>query len=151
MNVLEEIEEFFSVFHDASLEACENKGDDLILKIDCLYLAEKIQSEFRYFFVELIGWKKFELKPWWNDEVKARTSQIVTDLDEIFSYDLGIELAMIEKDVVNVYCNVDQNEALAGGDLRIIAESVLVRTQDGTIISQKELDRLAQDYWDSLV
>jgi len=148
MNALKIIKEVFTMFHDGAI--CGYTGDSakLTLKIECLYLAERINPEFDSFFVELLNVETLYFVTWHSEE---NPSEKITGVQKIFEPELEIISAEIVGNIVEVHCRQDNKQfAYSGGVLHLSCGVIKVLDQDGKEITMDSLISLCKQYWDNL-
>ncbi|MFZ1799042.1 MAG: hypothetical protein WAU24_04195 [Chitinophagaceae bacterium] len=115
-NTLDDIRDIFSILHDGTTSSWTGDKDLLMLKVNCDYLAERIDKSFKSFYVECRQIDKLELHPWMNPIDLPQT--LLTDFNDIFKAELEILSADIENDFVKITCNQhDTDFDYCGGTL----------------------------------
>jgi hypothetical protein len=128
----------FNIFHDGTITELCHINNDIELTIEIAYLAELINSSFRFFKVRLIKCEKCIFELW------AEESQIIDNLDKIKNLELEILEAKLEDYLLKVVC---AHEIEPGGILTISTEDILVYDESYQAISYEELDRICGLYW----
>ncbi|MFM2387548.1 MAG: hypothetical protein RL660_2305 [Bacteroidota bacterium] len=136
------------MLHDGVIESWTGSKEKLLLKISCLYLAELINKDFEYFYVEIAEVQKIELDTWINPIEDG--PQILTELSDIFKAELEILSAENKDSGVVITCNQPFREInYSGGHLTLNCTSVKVFKQDRNELTIKALKELCTQYWDS--
>jgi hypothetical protein len=147
MTATKDICDIFSILHDGTITGWIGDKDLLELKVDCEYLAERINKSFDKFYVELSDLEKLELEPWTNPV--GLPTFIKIDFADIFKADLEILSADIKGDVVVVTCNQhDTNFDYCGGNLTIGCKSIKLFDQNKNELSIDQIDKICNKYWD---
>jgi hypothetical protein len=144
---LADIDTIFSIFHDGTI--CEWTGDKnlLTLKVECLYLAERINKSFDSFYIDLISIDKLLLDLWMNPVELQK--QIKTELADIFKADLDIISTKTEDDHVAISCNqTDTSLDYCGGTLLLSCQSIQVFDQNKNPLKIDQLEGICKSYWD---
>ncbi len=66
MSATDNIRDIFSILHDGTISGWTGDRNLLTLKIDCQYLAERIDKSFESFYVEFIQIDNLYLTTWPN-------------------------------------------------------------------------------------
>ena len=147
MNTLENISDVFSILHDGSISAWTGTKKLLRLKVDCLYLAERIDKSYDHFYIELSEVSELSFSTWPNPI--DLPVLILTDPDDIFKADLEVLSAEIEEDKVVVVCEQhDTSFDYCGGTLNLCCKAVKVFDQGRKELTIDEFDELCSGYWD---
>lgn len=146
MIALENIKIVFSLFHDGAIVDWSGDKNKLTLKINCSYLAQRIDKTFDDFYVDLVNVKKLELDPWTKPvELPAR---IKTEFVDIFKAELEIMGGEIENDLVVVTClQLDHAFDYTGGNLSVNCDAIKVYDQKKREITIEELRAISKAYW----
>lgn len=143
--VHEDIAATFSVFHDGTPGEWSFNNHVLSLRVSCAYIAELISPGFEFFYVELAGTRTFEFVPWVLDE-KDKVS--ITDLSEIAKGDFEINDAEVIGNHVEVNCNECSGRfGSPGGNFKIAAEQITIRSEDLRTITLTDLELLIKTRW----
>lgn len=144
--ILDDIRDVFSIFHDGGISNFELTEIGIRLTIECEYLAELIDPDFKTFYVEFWNLQKLELDPWMNPIELEKV--IKTEPEEIFKTELEILSAEIENEYVKVTCiQHDNNFDYCGGHLLISAETFKVENERKQEMTIDELDSVCNTYW----
>ena len=143
-----EISDIFSIFHDGSITKFHDNGDNCIINIDCMYLAERINQDHLYFILKVNGLRELSLNVWPRN--KDREPWVMTDPKQIFQAELDIFNSELinDKIVVRVGQEGDKTLDYSGGDLTFDCDSIEIFTQDFNIISYETLVNVCKHYWD---
>lgn len=143
----ENVRDIFSIFHDGTIAGWKGDKSSLTLKIECQYLAEKIDPTFEDFFVELTDIGKLVLVVWMNS-IELEQEYFV-ELKDIFQAELEILSAEIENDLIKVSCNQsDTTFDYFGGTLYISCKDIKVFDQNRVELTIDRLDQICKQYWD---
>jgi len=143
---LENIRDIFSIFHDGTIETWNGNHELLKLKIDCEYLAQKIDNDFKVFYVEFEHFEKLEFIPWMNPINKPQI--LFTSIVDIFQASLEILSAEIENEAVKITCNqVNSDFDYYGGTLFMNCKSVKVFDEKNNELTIEILDKVCNEYW----
>ncbi|EKT3967278.1 hypothetical protein NTJ12_002364 [Flavobacterium psychrophilum] len=143
---LEDIRDVFSIFHDGTIETWNGNQELLKLKIDCEYLAERIDKSYASFYVEFEKIETLEFNPWMNPINQPQT--LFTNIVDIFQASLEILSAEIENGFVKITCNqhnLDFN--YCGGTLLVNCKNVKVFDEKNNELTIDELDKICNEYW----
>ena len=148
MNTQQDIIDIFSILHDGTIEGWTGDSSKLVLTVSCFYLAELIDKNFEYFYIEITEIQKIELDTW-IDPIE-NGPQIFTELTDIFKAELEILSAdKKDKDVV-ITCNQpfrDMN--YSGGNLIINCGSIKVFDHDKNELTIERFEEICKQYWDN--
>ncbi len=149
MTITNDIRDIFSILHDGTISAWSGDENLLTLKVDCRYLAERIDKSFDSFFVDLFQVDNLHLTTWPNPfDLPVLT---LTDLNEIFKAELQILSADIKDDSVVVACNQhDTTFNYCGGNLTIGCKKIKVYAQNKNELTIDDLGILCKSYWDEM-
>ncbi len=143
---LEDIRDIFSILHDGTTSTWTGDKNLFTLKVDCKYLAERIDPSYDSFYIECRQIEKFELHPWMNPIELPQT--LLTDIGEIFNAELEILSAEIDIDFVRITCSQHNTDFdYCGGTLLLNCETVRVFDQDHRELTVNEFDEICQGYW----
>jgi hypothetical protein len=146
LNTQQNIIDIFSVLHDGTIESWTGDKEKLLLKVGCLYLAELIDKDFEYFYVEINEIKKIELFAWMNPIDQKQ--KIFTELEDIFKTELEILSADKNEDDVLIVCNQhDTTFEFCGGNLTLNCESIRVFDERQNNLTIEEFDKICKQYW----
>ena len=146
MRATENIRDIFSILHDGRISSWTGDRNLLTLKIECQYLAERIDKSFDSFYVDLIQIDNLYLTTWPNPfDLPVLT---LTDLNEIFKAELEILSAEIKENLVVVSCNQhDTNFRYCGGNLTISCMTTKIFDQNRNELTIDEFDNICKSYW----
>jgi len=146
MSATENIRDIFSILHDGRISSWTGDRNLLTLKIECQYLAERIDKSFDSFYVDLIQFDNLYLTTWPNPfDLPVLT---LTDLNEIFKAELEILSAEIKENLVVVSCNQhDTNFRYCGGNLIISCMTTKIFDQNRNELTIDEFDNICKSYW----
>jgi hypothetical protein len=146
-NTLNDIRDIFSILHDGTTSTWTGDKHLLTLKIDCEYLAQRIDKSYNCFYIECGQIEKIELHPWMNPIALPQT--LLTDIDDIFKASLEILSANIERDFVKITCNQhNTNFDYCGGTLLLNCKSIKIFDQDKRQLTIDQFDQISKDYWE---
>ena len=143
----ESIRDVFSIFHDGMIEKAEFSGGVIKLTIGITYLAERVQSGFGFFYVELYGFRNVEFHAWIGTLENEKV--LITDPAVIFKLELEILSANLKGDCFEIICNIPSylNSDYIGGELLFRANSAQVYDEAGKEYSISELTEICSGYW----
>jgi hypothetical protein len=146
MNILSDIADIFSIFHDGRIVAFEENAEGLQLTIECQYLAERINPKHEWFYVELLGVEKLEFEIWPNPITLP--IQIFTRSKEIFQAELEILSAEIIGNDVRITCNQhNTNYDYCGGNVFLNCNTIKIYDQDKNELPIDFMDKICNEYW----
>jgi hypothetical protein len=146
MIAFEEIRDVFSILHDGEISAWSGDHTQLILTIDCQYLAERINKSFQKFYVELLQVDDLSLTTWLNP-LDSPVQKLI-ELSDIFKAKLQLLSAEIKEEKVVIECNQhDLKFNYCGGYLTIACHAIKVFDQDKNELTIDQLDGLCKSYW----
>lgn len=135
------------MFHDGGIEGWNGDENKLTLTIGCTYLAEKINPDFDFFYLELIGIEKLELECW---GAPGSPDIILTSYKDIFENDLEIDSGDVKNGDAIVYFHQQWGDSDFNGGMMVIrASGVKVFQQDMKELTYKGLSEVVSDYWKS--
>ena len=149
MNIVQnDIRDVFSIFHDGGIVDCKGDFTKLTLTIQCNYLAELINPNFEYFYVDLIGVIRLDFDPWMNPVELEKIE--FNSHDDFLKVDLEILSAEAKDDLVIITCNQhDTDLDYCGGNLMISANDFNVLDHNKTTMTIEQLETVCRQYWDS--
>ncbi len=148
MSTQQDIEDIFSILHDGIIENYSGDKCKLILKVGCLYLAELIDKDFEYFYIEINDIKKIELFAWMNPAEQEQ--KIYTELEDIFQAELDILSADKKDDNIVITCNQSNTEFnFCGGILTLNCLSIKVYDQNKSELTIEKFGEVCKQYWDN--
>jgi len=142
---VEQLESLFTMLHDGSIASATQQEGDLILTIDCQYLAELIDPGFERFVVRLNGLEWFAFDPWTDP---GATPVAITALDRIIDADLEILSAESTGDTALITCKCWNADEFKGGHLSIRCADVALYDQNGAPLSLETLRQYCRQYWE---
>ena len=145
-NTLEDIRDIFSILHDGRTSTWSGDKNSLTLKVNCEYLAERIDKSFKSFYIECRQIDKLELHPWMNPIDLPQT--LLTDIKDVFEAELEILSAEIENDFVKITCNQHNLDFdYCGGTLLLNCKEIKIFDQAQRQLTIDEFDKICNDYW----
>ena len=149
MSATENIRDIFSILHDGTISGWTGDRNLLTLKIECQYLAERIDKSFDSFYVDLIQIDNLYLTTWPNPfDLPVLT---LTDLNDIFKAELEILSAEIKENLVVVTCNQhDTDFDYCGGKLTINCMAIKISDQNRNELTIDEFDIICKSYWSEM-
>lgn len=142
MTALQDIENVFNMLHDGSITGWSGDRHCLTLRVDCEYLAERIDPSFESFFVELTEIEMLRFEAW------TTPVWILTNLAGISQNDLEILSAASKENRVEITCNCWNGPDFRGGTLLLSARSIKIFDQGRREITIEFLAGVAKKYWD---
>lgn len=149
MTAIENIRDIFSILHDGIIIGYAGDRNLMTLKVDCEYLAKRINKSFDNFYIDLIQVDNLHFITWPNPfNLPART---LTELNDIFKANLIILYADIKEEAVVVSCNQNnENFDYCGGYLTISCKEIKIYDQNKNELTITTLDNICKSYWDEL-
>lgn len=148
MNTQQDIEDIFSILHDGTIESWTGNKEKLLLKVGCTYLAELIDKDFEYFYVELNEIEKIELDTWITPI--GSTPQIFTELAHIFQAELEILSANVKDKEIVITCNQPFRDLnFSGGNLTLNCKSIKVFDHNRNELTIEKFEQVCKQYWDN--
>ena len=146
----DKIADYFSLFHDGTIIDFFKEKNDLILTIDCQFLAELINPEFKRFFIKLNSIESIEFKTWPRD--LNTKPKILKNLTDIFHGNLEINSAEpLTDNEVQIECiQYDTSMEFSGGHLKINCKNIQIFDEKNNELSEDKLDWLQKNYWESI-
>lgn len=149
MNVLENIRDAFSIFHDGEIKSWNGNFEKLTLTIECKYLAEKLNNSFSDFYFEFYHVKDLCFLSWSNQIDLDSTT--VKKIEDLFKLKLEILSSDINDGKVKIDCkHSDLSVDYYGGELFISSKEFHVLDQERHELSIDQLDEICNDYWNNL-
>jgi hypothetical protein len=149
MTATDDIRDIFGILHDGDI--CGWTGDKnlLTLRIECLYLAERIDKSYDSFFVDLVKVDTLHLTTWPNPRDLPVLN--LTDIEDIFKANLEILSADKTGDKVVVVCSQhDTSFDYCGGNLTIGCERIKIYDQNKNELTIDDFDSICKSYWDDM-
>jgi hypothetical protein len=141
MPTLENIHNIFSIFHDGYIEKASGNMQELTLQVSCLYLAERIDFAFEYFYIELCDISTLSLHVFSNE-----TPKILTDIKAIFETEWDIVDTKIEHN--NVVIFLEQYNKNSPAILTLNCADIKVFDHKKNAITLDNLIHICKVYWD---
>jgi hypothetical protein len=142
----ENLRDMFSIFHDGVIIRYEPVASNLDLDVEILYLAQRVNPEYRGFRVVLQNAREFSFTTWPNDQTAPPAK--MESLPDIFAPKLDILGCDIENGALKVICNQSSPQwNYCGGELCLKADSATVTDPGGEEYSIEQLGRLSDEYW----
>ena len=146
VNILEKIRDIFSILHYGRTSTWTGDKNLLTVKIDCKWLAERIDKSYESLYLECGQIEKIEFHPWMNPIKLSQT--LLTDLDRIFKASLEILSADIENNFVKITCNQHNTHFdHGGGTLLLNCKSIKIFDQDKRQITIECFNLINTSYW----
>ncbi|PAB60325.1 hypothetical protein [Anaeromicrobium sediminis] len=130
----------FNIFHDGIISSIEKQQNDIIFSVHIPYLAEIINSRYKYFHLKLINCLEFFFRIWREENKEF-------NINEICKLELEISSAENNEQYVVIKCLVN-NPDLVGGDLCIELQDLYIYDEKGIQISIEKLENISKKYWD---
>ncbi|WP_297333971.1 hypothetical protein [Flavobacterium sp.] len=139
-----DIVRIFSRLHDGGIEAWSFDDNILKLQVSCLYLAEMINPEFEFFYIEIPAVESLSL----TCHLKDEESCVLTSPDEIFSGELEIISAesFDDKTVIHLYQG-DVSAKYIVAELHLKASEIHIYQHEKSEINVDFLSKISDDYW----
>jgi hypothetical protein len=137
----------FSIFHDGTIVSWVGNRERLRLTISCSYLAERVNSTYEDFFVEILKIDRLAFVPWMNPADLEQ--EYLTEVADIFKANLDILSAECDNDLVKISFN-QRNSGFdyCGGFLYMTGSDIRVLDQSGSEIATDRLYEICRQYWD---
>lgn len=146
---VENIATVINAFHDGGIIFKKEESGNLIWKIDCEYLAKKINPNFSLFWIKINKYQSIEFNPWLIPT--ELPEEIWKSPKEIFKTELEILSAEIEKGKIKIICNqADSDFNFNGGELLLECKSIELFDQEWNRLEYLELKEIVNQYWDNL-
>jgi hypothetical protein len=144
---IENLRDIFAILHDGTIVEWNGDRKFLALKVGCQYLAEKIDTSFEYFYIDLIDIGKIALVPWMNPAELEQ--EYFVEPRDIFQAELDILSADVENDLVQVSCNQrDSGFDYCGGTLYIDCKDIKIYDEQRNELTIERLDQICKEYWE---
>src|SRR5688572_30739018 len=114
MDNLQDLNDLFDMFHDGVIVSAVENNSKIELKVGIQYLAELINKDFEYFFIELKNVQNLSFDAWTDEPL------IIINSKEIFNLELEILSAEIYETVnllVHCRCFNSLDNLFSGGKL----------------------------------
>lgn len=142
---LENIAEVFSIFHDGSPEDWKYHNGNVTLKVYCTYLAERIDTSYHHFKVEIHNVHQFKYKPWGE----TKEIRLMENLSYIEKYTFEISSAEVKNNVVFITCLEDNmSPKNPGGEFIIDGNEIEIFDEGGTQLPLEQLIKISKGYWE---
>jgi hypothetical protein len=142
----EDLSEIFSIFHDGEIVNYASDGSDLELKVEIMYLAERVDPDYRSFQLRLHNVRDINFETWPKDSA-AEPAKLFS-IPQIFEPELEISGAEPEGDSIKIICNQSSPQCeYSGGTLLLQADYALVTDEGGKEYSLEELRQICSGYW----
>src|SRR4051794_18687214 len=146
-NILDDIKDIFSILHDGTTSTWTGNKNLLTLKIDCEYLAERIDKSYDSFYIECGQIDKIEFHPWMNPITLPQ--RLLTETEEIFKAELEILSAEIEEDYVKITCSQHNTDFdYFGGTLLLNCKTIKIFDQEKRQLTIDQFYKICKGYWD---
>ncbi len=127
----------FNQLHDGIINSISSENYDILIGVDIVYLAERINSEYCYLHIRLINCNLLTFKAWSTNEY--------IEIENIHSLELEINKAEFVSDHIEVSCLCDGS--IVGGDLIIKASKVRIYDEKYNEIPINDFDEIVKGYW----
>lgn len=128
----------WNVLHDGVIGSISGKVPGTIrLAIEISYLYSYLPTKPEHIIIELHDCERFEYQPF---EGKA-----IREFEALAEIGLGILSAVLESNEVCVCCS----DGSYGGYLWTRYSTAIVKTDDGIVLTQPELETAAHQYWEN--
>ncbi|MGY6648318.1 hypothetical protein [Wenyingzhuangia sp. IMCC45574] len=125
----------FSIFHDGTIHSLEEKNGKTIMIIDCIYLAEMINPDFRFFNIEIKKLEQIALKKNKNIETIS-----MKELEEL---NLEILTANYEDSKVIIACDYDFHSFV---EIHLQLEEITLYDESNKLITLENLINIQKKY-----
>lgn len=139
----------FSAFHDGTILSCEPIENGYRFTIDCLYIAQCLNPEFEFFYLDIIDAKLFKFAP---RPFEGNVEYENITFKNCFQY---------EPEIINSECEVEgkikvvfitsefQNPPYSGAEVTFTASGILLYDHNKQILELDDFFALFHSYWDS--
>lgn len=149
MNAQQDIIDIFSILHDGTIESWTGDKNKLVLKVSCLYLAELIDKDFEYFYIEITDITIIELFAWMNPIEQEQ--KIFTEIDDIFKAELEILSADKKEENALIVCSQHNTDyEYCGGNLTLNCNDIKVLDQNKKYLTIEKFDEICNQYWNNI-
>ncbi len=143
---IEKVATVINAFHDGGIIFEKEESRNLIWKIDCKYLAERINQNFNFFWIKINKCQSIEFNPWLIPI--ELPNEIWKSPNEIFKTELEILSAEVENGKVKIICNQDDSDFnFKGGVLLLDCKSIELFDQEWNKLEYLELKEVVNQYW----
>lgn len=141
-----QIVDIFSILHDGTIASWTGDRSHLRLTVFCEYLAERINSTYEHFFVELLNINRLAFVPWMNPAELEQ--EYLIEIKDIFKPNLDILGAESSEDMVKISLNQrNLGYNYCGGFLYLASEGIRVLDQSENEMSIDRLYEICKGYW----
>ena len=148
ITVKENIIDIFNAFHDGDIDFLQKENTNLVWTIDCGFLAEIINPNFKLFKLKIYNCRFLEFIPWMNPvELPQETWRTETD---IFKTTLEILSAETKDNKIKIICSqYDSDYNFCGGELFLDCEGIEIFDQEMNKIDEESFEKIYATYWNS--
>lgn len=146
----EKIANYFSLFHDGTIKGYSIDKHDLILVIECKFLAEIINPNFTKFYIKLVLIESIEFETCPRDlKSSART---LYEINEIFRepWEILYSRPIVDNSVSVECANLKPSSEYLEGKLKIKCKDILIEDESKKELSERKLEWLHEQYWGSI-
>ena len=140
MKIEKKMQEILSIFQEGIIENLKYSVNDLNFKIECTFLADKIDKDFTSFYGVFKSCKDLYFEPWDDQQ------NIITDPREI----IGLKIELLNTEVgdngyLKIYVNC--SNTYSGGNLFIHCLDILLFDEEFNGITLQQMNDLVDKYW----
>lgn len=141
-----DIADLFSMLHDGVVASFRLEDTTLQLEVEIPYLTQRIDPNYRFFRVALVGVQTPLLETWPKEQ--SAPPELISRWEEILNPPPDILSGEIKNGRIHITLNQPAVEcAHCGGTLEVSIESVAVYDESGKSYTPDELKRLCTEYW----
>ncbi len=134
------IVEIFSQLQEGFIEEMSLIEGSLNLKIECIHLANQLESNYKYFYVVLKNTKDVYFLPWDDEDMSVSSLKDI----QLFRPDI-LNVEQVDNDYIKIYSNCEN--VYSGGCIYILATDIIVFDEALNEIQLKALNELSDKYW----
>lgn len=147
MNILQDINDLFVMLHDGTIVRAIDNNSNIELKVNIQYLAELINKDFEYLFVNLRNVQNLSFEAWTDEPLT------IINPKEIFNLELAIlstEITETGNLIVHCSCFNSINNLFSGGKLIFKCDDFEIMDEAHQSITLDKLKELTTHYWDDI-
>lgn len=129
-------------FYEGFFEEFAWNGKDLNIKVECSYLAELINPDYKYFYGTIKNVKYFYFKPWDDDE------GVMSDVKDLQTLKLDILGIEIDDQRLKIYSNCCHS--YTGGNIFLEASQIKIYDEMFEEVNPAFLQELSEKYWEAV-
>ena len=130
----------FNQLHDGTIDSITLDNLDALIRINIIYLAERINPEYSHLYIKLINCELLTFKPWGTNKN--------VEIENIDSLELEINKAEFVEGQILISCL--GNGPIAGGELVIKAMEFRIYDEAYNEITINDFNKVVKEYWNDL-